>query len=110
MEDLRKSNLDASLKCPAFADMAKIGKGINPNEEKKGLREEATFAELFRRYFDEHAKVRKRSWKDDLGLYSRYLRPLDNKKISQISRSELERLHNSIKTRIGLYAANRIFG
>ncbi|MDF3047883.1 MAG: putative integrase [Candidatus Midichloriaceae bacterium] len=94
-------------KAKAFQDIALISKGINPNVRKRELRGEATFAELFQRYLDEYAKVRKRSWKSDLGSYNRYLRCLDNKKISNISRNDIERLHNSIKVNAGLYAANR---
>ncbi len=91
----------------AYKDIADIGKGINPNKKKKELHDEAIFSELFQRYFEEHAKIRKRSWKDDLGLYNRYLKPLDSKKISSITRSDLEKLHNGIKNKAGLYAANR---
>jgi len=91
----------------AYKDIADINKGINPNKKKKELRDEATFSELFQRYFDEHAKIRKRSWISDLGSYNRYLKVMDNKKISTISRSDIEKLHNSIKNKAGLYAANR---
>ena len=46
-----------------------ISDGVNPNQQKKSIRAEITFEELFNRYLDEHAKIRKLSWKDDLGYY-----------------------------------------
>ena len=91
----------------AYEDINLIAKGINPNKKKKELRDEGNFAELFVKYLEEHAKIRKRSWKENLGMYNRYLCPLDNRKLSTISRSDLEKLHNNIKMNAGLYAANR---
>ena len=67
-----------------------------------------TFGHLFNKYLEEHAKVRKKSWETDLGYYNRYLQTLISKKISNITRADIEKLHNNIKARGGLYAANRV--
>jgi integrase len=91
----------------ALAGMNDIAKGINPNKEKQRLRNETTFAKLAERFINEYAKERKKSWENDLGYYTNHLKPLDNKKISMITRSNVEKLHNEIKNKTGLYAANR---
>ncbi len=93
----------------AYKLMNEISNGVNPNKQKKNIRAEITFEELFAKYLDEHAKVRKISWKDDLGYYNRYLSILNNKKISDIQMQDVERLHNKIKDSNGLYAANHTF-
>ena len=86
--------------------MNEISEGSNPNKEKKNLRAETTFEELFTKYLSEHAKVRKITWKEDLGYYNRYLTPFNNKKISDLQKQDIERLHNKIREDKGLYAAN----
>lgn len=92
----------------AIAGSSEILKGINPNKDKQKLRNESSFEELFKRYMNEHAKERKKSWEFDLGYYNRYLKVLDNKKLSVITRADIEKLHNNIKSKSGLYCANRV--
>ena len=91
----------------AYKLMNDISDGVNPNQQKKNLRAEMIFEDLFTKYLNEHAKVRKSSWKEDLGYYNRHLTSLNSKKISDIQRSDIERLHNRIKDDKGIYAANR---
>ena len=91
----------------AYKLMNDISDGVNPNQQKKNLRAEMIFEDLFTKYLNEHAKVRKSSWKEDLGYYNRHLTSLNSKKISDLQRSDIERLHNRIKDDKGIYAANR---
>jgi integrase len=91
----------------AYKLMNEISDGINPNQQKKNLRSEMTFEDLFEKYLNEYAKIRKSSWNEDLGYYNRHLTSLNNKRISDIQRSDIERLHNKIKDEKGVYAANR---
>ncbi|MEY3106502.1 MAG: hypothetical protein RIT35_668 [Pseudomonadota bacterium] len=91
----------------AYSGISDIAKGVNPNKIKQKLRSEADFASLFDRYMKEYAKQRKISWETDLGYYNRYLKILDKKTISIITRADVEKLHIGIKEKAGLYAANR---
>jgi len=91
----------------AYEGINNITQGVNPNKLKQKLRSESSFAELFDRYMNEYAKQRKISWETDLGYYKRYLKILDKKVISIITRADIEKLHINIKEKGGLYAANR---
>lgn len=84
-----------------------ITDGKNPNEEKKKIREEATFGELFKTYLERHAKLHKRSWTLDEEIYNRHLIVWSNKKLSTIRRDDVEKLHSDIGENSGIYAANR---
>ncbi len=92
----------------AFRNLNDIANGIDPNEEKKKLRNQSTFKELAERFINEYSKHRKKSWKNDLGYYTNHLKLLDRKNLSSITPTFLEKLHNNIKTDKGLYAANRV--
>jgi integrase len=92
----------------AIQTNAEIAQGKNPNKAKFRLREEITLGELFSRYLEEYAKVHKRSWSNDLSQYNLHLSPFENRKISSILRSDVERLHRDIGQRSGPYAANRL--
>ncbi|MBN8828205.1 MAG: tyrosine-type recombinase/integrase [Sphingobacteriia bacterium] len=84
-----------------------ISQGIDPNKDKKKLRNEMLFSELFSKYLEEYAKKRKKSWHIDKGYYDNHLEILYKKKISSILKQDIEKLHHLIKERAGLYAANR---
>ena len=92
----------------AYKLMSEISEGANPNSDKKKFRSEMTFDKLFERYLNEYAKPHKASWSGDLHYYEKFLRKLDNKKISDITRNDIERLHNQVKELSGLYSANRM--
>ncbi|MFB3080545.1 MAG: tyrosine-type recombinase/integrase [Nitrosomonadaceae bacterium] len=78
-----------------------IASGLNPAEIKRGRKTELTFSELFSDYLERHAKGNKRTWKDDLSQYNKYLaKPLGNKKLSEVDRASVAIIHNNI-TRVG---------
>ncbi len=85
----------------------KISEGHDPNKEKKSIKNEMLFSELFQKYLEDYAKKRKFSWYTDKGYYERHLQDLRSKKISQISKQDIEKVHYNIKEKAGLYAANR---
>jgi len=87
---------------------AKIASGINPNEEKRGLRSEMTLADLFDRYIERYAKVHKKSWQEDYNQFQRYLTSWGKRKLSSIRKSQIQKLHTEIGTNKGHYAANRL--
>ncbi|MEI8055582.1 MAG: tyrosine-type recombinase/integrase [bacterium] len=87
---------------------AKIASGINPNEEKRSLRSEMTIKNLFERYLERYAKVHKKSWQEDHNQFQRYLRGWENRKLSSIRKSHIQKLHAEVGTNKGHYAANRL--
>ena len=88
---------------------AKIASGINPNEEKRGLRSEMTLSDLFDRYIERYAKVHKRSWQEDYNQFQRYLnKNWGRRKLSSIRKSQIQKLHAETGTNKGHYAANRL--
>jgi integrase len=89
---------------------AKIVQGINPNEEKRALRAEMTFAELFQLYLENHAKPHKQTWQEDLRQYECYLKAWSKRKLSSITRQHVEKLHIQMGEQNGHYIANRVLG
>jgi len=87
---------------------AKIASGVNPNEEKRGLRHEMTIKGLFERYLERYAKIHKRSWQEDANQFRRYLKNWENRKLSSIRKSHIQKLHTEVGTTKGHYAANRL--
>lgn len=87
---------------------SQIAQGKNPNREKNKLKDELTLKELFHSYCDRHAKLHKKSWKNDEKQYRLYLSCWDNRKISTLHRSDIETLHSKVGREHGLYAANRM--
>lgn len=76
---------------------AAIASGGSPAQVKRAHKEEMTFGELFAEYLQRHAKPKKRSWKRDEQNYHLYLeRPLARKKLSEIERQALGRIHSGI--------------
>ena len=82
--------------------------GKNPNEEKKNIRNEITFGEVFEIFMERHSKVMKKTWKADEGEIKRFLSTWFNKKLSTISKQEIQLTHEKIKKENGLYQANRM--
>lgn len=76
---------------------AAIARGENPSAIRRTERKEITFGELFLKYLENHSKVKKGTWKEDIGRFNNYLKkPLGNKKVSDITRIELVSLHAAI--------------
>jgi integrase len=90
----------------AYAAVNLINSGKNPNKEKQIVQSEYTFKEIFDKFLEDYAKKRKKTWKEDQNIYSRYLAILVNKKLSVITRSDIEKLHHNIGDTNGIYAAN----
>lgn len=86
---------------------AKIADGINPNQEKRVLRAEMTLDDLFQKYLTSHAKLHKKSWKEDEDQYNRYLTSWKNKKLSVISKAGIQKIHTELGSEHP-YAANRL--
>ena len=86
---------------------SQIAEGINPNKEKEEVKPEIDFGKLFEIYIKQYAKKHKRTYKEDIRQYKRYLGKLKKRKISTMRKEDITKLHNFIAARHGLYANNR---
>lgn len=86
-----------------------IACGANPGEVKRAHKSEPTFALLFQEYLDRHAKLKKRTWREDEQKYRDYLeRDLGKRKISKIARRDLATIHSRITKAGHPTVANRV--
>ncbi len=92
----------------AVANRNIINEGKNPNVEKKKIRQEITFGELFNDYMEKYSKKMKRSWKYDEREVNKFLSHWFSRKVSSISKIEIQELHQRIGEQSGIYQANRI--
>lgn len=84
-----------------------IAQGQNPQDEKRNIRNEITFGELFTMYLERHSKLHKRSWQYDEREVTKFLSHWFKRKISDITKNEVQKLHTQIRYDNGLYQANR---
>lgn len=87
---------------------SEVAQGKDPNERKNILRHEITFEELFLEYMERYSKKHKRSWLYDEREVNKFLSHWFKRKISTISKQEIQHLHERIHDENGLYQANRI--
>ncbi len=99
IEEARKRSLVAK---------AQVADGKIPNEDKKKIRNDLTFKELFDRYIEDHAKHHTKSWQHDIEDVNRNLKHWFSRKISSITQDEIRKLHSSFGAKRGIYGANRL--
>ncbi len=87
-----------------------IGAGKNPAEEKRHIKAEMTLGELYEKYLVLHARKHKRpkSVENDESIYRLHLSHWAGRRITAISRKEVQGLHNRIREESGPYQANRV--
>lgn len=85
-----------------------LNTGKNPNNEKKKLRDETNFKELFTLYMERHSKKEKKTWKYDERDVPRFLGQWFQRKLSAITKQEIQELHEKVRSVNGLYQANRL--
>jgi integrase len=66
-----------------------------------------TLEELFSAYVTEYGKIHKRTWKNDMSTYNRHLYGLRLRKISEITKDDLTKLHRRIGHQTPI-TANRV--
>jgi len=88
--------------------IAEMIKGKNPNEEKKKLRDEITFGEMFVLYMERYSKHHKKTWRDDERDVPRFFGHWFQRKLSAISRQEVQTLHEKVGKENGFYQANHV--
>ena len=82
---------------------------IDPQEEKSTRENQLTFSEFFeKKYMEDHAKLYKKSWKDDLNKYNLHLKKeFGNSLISDIKKHDIIHFINRIKKQTSGPSANR---
>ena len=77
-------------------------------EKQREKKNNITFQELFDRYIERHSKLVKKSWIYDKREVELHLTHLYKKKLSEINKSDVIKIHEDLKINSGLYQANRI--
>lgn len=89
--------------------LADTRRGNDPQVDRQEKRDELTFEVLADRYIEDYAKDHKRSWKDDFQRLRDHLLPtLGKRKLSEITLSQLQRLHSRLKKEKSPATANRV--
>ncbi len=91
----------------AASILGDMAKGDDPTERGRRHRQSATFADLAARWLQDHADVHKRTAKRDEQALRLYLQSWNSRRILEITRTDVERLHARIGADHGRYAANR---
>ena len=84
---------DARTAAAALA--GEIAGGKDPQAERRKQRDQPTIGELFE-YWLKHAKAHKRTWQEDERLYVAYLKPWNSRRLSDITRRQVELWHARI--------------
>ncbi len=85
-----------------------IANGANPAEIKRGDKAEMTLGELFAEYLERHAKPHgKKTIPDMRDSFRRYLGQWQSRRLSVISKSDVQKLHSQLGKEIGPHTANR---
>lgn len=97
----------AEARAKAIDIKNQIATGIDPTKkEDMSIDIEITFKELFDRYINDYAKHNIKSWKSDIADMDRKAKNLYDKKITSITRDDMQKIFNDL-TIIGKYSANR---
>lgn len=93
---------------------AQLAQGIDPNAEKRALKQEVSFSEAFGFFLTDPIKRRKKgprrekTTKEYQAQYERYLaRRIGARKLSTLETRAVDELHMEIGENNGIYAANR---
>lgn len=92
----------------ALAIKAQIAQGKDPIEDKRRMRSEITFFDMFQEFMERYSKKHKRSWRYDEREVNKFLPHWFKRKASTITKQEIQLLHERIRDKNGLYQANRI--
>ncbi len=85
-----------------------IAAGLNPQQEKRRIRNEMTFRQLFEEYMERYSKLHKKTWQQDETEIKKYAGKFFGKRISQITKSDVRKLHATIGKEHGIYQANKV--
>ena len=75
-----------------------ISQGINPNDDKRRFREQATLGELYKDFMERYSKKEKKSWKYDEREIVKFYSDWFNRKISSITKQQIQKRHEDIRS------------
>ena len=88
--------------------LMKAKTGADPMEERQKARSGETVADLAKIYVERHAKAHKKTWREDERRIGKWIIPtLGSRKVSDVKRSDVARLHGKIGQKAP-YEANRV--
>ena len=87
---------------------AQVAEGIDPMAEKRKIRDEATFQEMYNLWMEKYSKVCKKSLKYDEQDINNHCKKFFNRKISSIGIIEWEDFFNKTTKQSGETCANRL--
>ena len=85
-----------------------IARGTNPAEQKRIRKAEMTFSDLFSEWVKDCKARDKKSLSKDQDNYRLHLQGLARKKLSDIQRNEIRKLHSTLSVKSGKFLANRV--
>jgi integrase len=88
--------------------LGEIAQGKNPQADRRQARREHTIEGLFQHWLEAHAKLHKQTWKEDQRQFDTFLAPWRTRRLSTITKSDVQSLHAKIGRDHGQYAANRL--
>jgi integrase len=98
----------ADARDEALQTMARVATGKDPAAERRALRNAETFGELAEAYLERHAKVKKRSWKEDDRILKAELLPhWRHTPLRDLRRRDVRNLVHAIAARPAPIMANR---
>lgn len=83
-----------------------VARGIDPRDRRREVRDEATFGSLCDHWIASHAKPRKKTWREDERIIDKYLGRWQTRKLSRITKVDVQALHLQAGEKHGKYAAN----
>ncbi|MCD6304392.1 MAG: integrase family protein [Planctomycetes bacterium] len=84
-----------------------IAQGRNPADLRRKARNETTLANLWELYLAKHAKLHKRTWKEDERQWKAYFARLQARRLSHIRQADVRDWHAAIGKEHGHCQANR---
>lgn len=92
----------------AYAALGRVIRGEDPAADRDASRLAPTFGAVFRLYMEEYAKPNKRTWRNDQWMADKDLLPVwKNRRLSSVTRWDVEEVLVTIKERNAPVAANR---
>jgi len=88
--------------------LGEYANGHNPAAERRRARVEHVLGDLFNHWIESHAKLHRRSWPKDKARFDRYCSTLRTRRLSSISRMELQQFHAKLGRTSGPIMANRV--
>lgn len=86
---------------------AALNKGVDPLEERRAVRGEATLGEIFEQYVKLYAEDHCKTWKAMEYCFNHYLGHWRTRRVTAIRKQEVQKLHSELGKKSGPTTANR---